>query len=135
MVNDLDIYFENQDLNNRIDIKYSTMFNENMPQALTIPNIISAMKKAGFTTKADLQGLRKQINKDQDEARAEFFQEMTIPKINEIISESESRLTTKIESVESNLTKEVDGLKAEFSTTPSRIELNKLKADLAALQS
>ena len=138
-------------------------------QALTVPSLIKAMKKAGFATKDDLAGfatkkdligfatkddlagfatkkdlskfttkddlkeLRQQIRDDQDEARAEFFQKMTIPAINEANSKLETKLTERIESVESNLKQEIDGLKAELSETPSRIDLEKIQKQVTTL--
>lgn len=90
---------------------------------LTIPNIISAMKRAGFVTKDDLdksqEKLRKQIDNDQFEARTEFYVKMTKPELD--------KLNTKIDKIDNKLSAEVSwlksdvkGLTAEFATTPSR---------------
>lgn len=118
-----------------IDITYSTILNQDMQksQALTVPSLIKAMKMAGFTTKDDLKGLRQQIRDDQDEARAEFFQNMTLPTIERVVSKAKIELTTKIESVESNLTQEIDGVKAELSETPSISDFKKLQKQVTAL--
>jgi len=89
-------------------------------QPFTIPNIISAMKQAGFTTKPDLEQLRKQINNDQFEARTEFFEEMTKPAIKESASELKEKLIKQIEGAEYNLSKEIDDLKVEFASSSSK---------------
>lgn len=101
------------------------MFNEDMAkgQALTIPNIISAMKEAGFTTKSDLEELRKKINDDQFEARTEFFTNMTLPAIEKSALELKEELVTQIEGSEYNLSKEIDDLKVEFASSPLKSRL------------
>ncbi len=111
--------------------------------SLTIPNIVSALKKAGFltkdylkvlttkndlknfATKNDLKILRKQIDDDQFEARTEFYAKMIKPDLN--------RLDKKIDKVNDSLSLQISGIKddieglsAEFSTTPSREEFEKL---------
>ncbi len=130
-----------------IDRTYFTVFNQNMTktQALTIPNIVSAMKKAGFATKDDLKNfatkddlkiLRKQIDDDQFEARSEFYAKMIKPDLkglDEKIDKVDCRLGQKIDDVNNKLSLQISGIKddleglnTEFSTSPSREEFNKL---------
>ena len=86
---------------------------------LTIPNIISAMKQAGFTTKADLETLRKQIDNDQFEARTEFYAKMTKPELDKLNTKID-KLDNKLSAEVSWLKNDVKGLTTEFATTPSR---------------
>lgn len=100
---------------------------------LTTTNIVSVLKKAGFTTKKDLNGfatkddlknfatkddlksglsgLRKQINDDQFEARTEFYQKMTKPAIDKMGAE----LKIEIEKVDSKLDKNTERLSSEIA--------------------
>lgn len=121
-------------------------------QPLTIPNLITALKKAGFTTtdnlknfaikddlkafatkddlkafatKDDIATLRKQIDDDQFEARTEFYAKMIKPDL--------KRLDEKIDKVNDSLSLQISGIKddlsglsSEFSTSPSRKEFKKL---------
>jgi len=102
-------------------------------QPLTIPNIVSALKKAGFATKKDLDGglnsLRKQIDDDQFEARSEFYAKMIKPDL--------KRLDDKIDKVNDSLSLQISGIKddlsglsSEFSTSPSREEFEKLSRSI-----
>jgi len=109
-------------------------------QPFTIPNIVLALKKAGFATKKDLDGglesLRKQIDDDQFEARSEFYAKMIKPdlkRLDEKIDNVDSKLSKKIDKVNDGLSlqisgvkNDIEGLSAEFSTTPSREEFSKL---------
>ncbi len=117
----------------------------------TIPNLVTALKKAGFMTKADLKGfatkddlknfatkddlavLRKQIDDDQFEARSEFYTKMIKPDLN--------TLDKKIDKVNDNLSLQISGIKddlsglsSEFSTSPSREEFNRLSRLVTATQ-
>ena len=88
-------------------------------QALTTSNIVSILKKAGFTTKDDLQKLRGQINEDQFEARTEFYAKMTKPELDRI-EEKIDKLDTKFSAEISWLKDDIKGLTAEFATTTSK---------------
>ena len=96
-------------------------------KTLTIPNIISAMKEAGFVTKSDLdatlgkfgEGLRKQINDDQFEARTEFYAQMTKPELDKIERKID-KLDTKVSAEISWLKDDIKGLTAEYATAVSK---------------
>lgn len=92
-------------------------------QALTTSNIVSILKKAGFTTKDDLtnglNGLRKQINDDQFEARTEFYAQMTKPELDKLAARI-NKLDNKLSAEISWLKDDVKGLTAEFATTVSK---------------
>ena len=123
-----------------VDTENFMVFNEDMAKIrpLTIPNIISAMKQAGFTTKADLETLRKQIDDDQFEARTEFHVKMTLPAIEKV----EKSLKVEIAKVDNKVGKlslevagikdDVKGLSGEFATTPSRKEFEEFKRAIIA---
>ena len=111
---------------------------------LTIPNIISAMKQAGFVTKDDLnksqENLRKQIDDDQFEARTEFHVKMTLPAIDKMGSDLKKEIA-KVDNKVDNLSNKVDrlsievagikddveGLTEEFASAPSRKEFEEFK--------
>ena len=105
-------------------------------QPFTIPTLVTALKKAGFATKYDLKVLRKQINDDQFETRSEFYAKMIKPdlkRLDEKIDNVDSKLGKKIDNVQNNLSLQISGIKddlegisAEFSTSPSRKEFEKL---------
>ena len=115
---------------------------------LTTNNIVSVLKKAGFVTKKDLSdfatksdlsnglgSLRKQINDDQFEARAEFYSQMTKPEMQKM----EERLDNRIDKLDNKLSAEISwlkddvkGLTAEFATTSSRNKFEKLKKSVIA---
>jgi vacuolar-type H+-ATPase subunit I/STV1 len=117
---------------------------------LTIPNIISAMKQAGFVTKNDLdksqENLRKQINDDQFAARTEFHANMVAPRLETLERKVEKigglttdvgNLTTEVKKIGDKVDKlslevagikdDVKGLTEEFATTPSRKEFEEFK--------
>lgn len=101
---------------------------------LTIPNIISAMKQAGFVTKTDLDNrlgkfgnsLRKQINDDQFEARTEFYAKMTKPELDKL-GDRIDKLDNKLSAEISYLKDDVKGLTGEFATIISRSNFEKTK--------
>jgi Sec-independent protein translocase protein TatA len=92
-------------------------------KTITIPNLISAMKRAGFVTNDSLEkrlgkfgkGLRKQINDDQFEARSEFYTKMTKPEIDKVNNKLDKN-TEKLSFEISELKDDLSGLTAEFST-------------------
>ncbi len=88
-------------------------------QSLTVPNLVSALKKAGFVTKNDIRGLasksyldsklqklRKQIDDDQFEARTEFYAKMIKSDLN--------RLDKKIDKVNDSLSLQISGIKDDI---------------------
>lgn len=97
---------------------------------LTTSNIASVLKRAGFVTNDGLEkrlgkfgeGLRKQINSDQDEARAQFYVNMTklgidkvkseIDKVSKKLDDNTDKLSLEISGIKDDLS----GLTAEFST-------------------
>ena len=106
-------------------------------QSFTIPNIVLALKKAGFATKKDLDGglksLRKQIDDDQFEARSEFYAKMIKPDLNKLdkkIDKVNDSLSLQISEIKDDLS----GLSSEFSTSPSREEFNRLSRLVTATQ-
>jgi len=116
---------------------------------LTIPNIISAMKQAGFATKDDLNnglnGLRKQIDEDQFEARTEFHLKMTLPVIEKVekslkveiakVDDKVDKLSNKVDNLSievAGIKDDVEGLTGEFATTPSRKEFEEFKRTVIA---
>ena len=109
--------------------------------AITIPKLISAMKKAGFPTKKDVKDIV--FNEI-----SEFHAEMTKPemlqmegRLNEKIEHVEHKLDTRIGGLELKVDKlalevdevknDVKGLKGEFASTPSRSEFEALKRNLS----
>lgn len=110
-------------------------------QPLTIPNLVSALKKTGFVTKNDIRGLasksyldsklqklRKQIDDDQFEARTEFYAKMIKPdliKLDEKIDKVDNKVD-KLSLDVSEIKDDLNGISQEFSTTPSREEFEKL---------
>ncbi|MDP3994322.1 MAG: hypothetical protein Q8P91_00635 [bacterium] len=101
-------------------------------QPLTIPNIVLALKKAGFTTKDDLKTLRKQIDDDQFEARSEFYMKMIKPDFIKL-DEKIDKVDTKIDNLSlevSGIKDDLKGLNVEFSLAPSREEFEKLSRSI-----
>jgi len=98
--------------------------------ALTIPKLISAMKKAGFPTKKDVKDIV--FNEI-----SEFHAGITKPEMLQM----EGRLNRKIDNVDVKVDKlaievsevkdEVRGLKGEFASTPSRSDFETLKKNLS----
>jgi len=97
---------------------------------ITIPNLISAMKKAGFPTKKDVKDIV--FNEI-----SEFHAGITKPEMLQM----EGRLNKKIDNVDLKVDKlalgvsevkdDVKGLKEEFASTPSRSDFETLKRNLS----
>src|SRR5579859_5271045 len=107
---------------------------------LTIPRLIAALKEAGFTTKDDLETLRKQIDKDQFEARTEFFEKMTKPEIDKLREETKTgfirvdRRLSRLEADVSAIKNDVKGLEEEFGVMPSRKKVDELEERVETLE-
>lgn len=98
--------------------------------ALTIPNLISAMKEANFPTKKDVKDIV--FNEI-----SEFHAGMTKPetqKMEERLHKSISNVDIKVDKLAlevSEVKDDVRGLKGEFASTASRSDFEKLKRTLS----
>lgn len=98
---------------------------------VTIANLVTALKQAGFATKSDLAGFptKKDVEDIVHNQLTEFHAGMIQPKLDRLNGQLErvERKVDRLSSEVSHLGNEIDGLKAEFSTTPSRSEFQQLK--------
>jgi archaellum component FlaC len=96
---------------------------------LTIPNLIAALKEAGFVTKDDLVALREEIKEDTLNTLAQFYEGQIKPEIGEV--------RTEIQMVKNELSwvkDEIKGLKADMADTPTRREFEGLKQRVERLE-
>lgn len=105
---------------------------------LTIANLIAALKESGLATKDDLKKLRGELREDFLQTLAEFQRGEVDPKIDKLRMEMRKgfmQVNSRLENVENQLRwlkDDIDGLKADLSTVPSRQEFEKLKTKIDA---
>jgi hypothetical protein len=122
---------------------------------ITIPAIIAAMKEAGFVTQSALESqfgkLREEIKQDTDEAihhqLTEFYAGHIEPKLQEMderfqqqmeeLKEGQKRLEEgqqRLENGQAWIKDDLEGLKEEFASTPTRGEVEELKTRMDRLE-
>ncbi len=120
-------------------------------KGLTIPNLITALKEAGFATKDDLAGfatkgdlkeLREQVRQDIADAIHEqltnYHAAMVAPEFEKLRAETRtgfSSLNERLERVEADVVwikNDVEGLKADLSTTVEKKEFEELRRTVAS---
>jgi hypothetical protein len=100
---------------------------------LTISNLISAMKEAGFATKEDVGDI-------VHEQLTNYHAEMISPEIKRLGESMEAgfkQVNSRLDKGESDihwLKDEVRGLKEDFALTPSQGESKELKRDIKELK-
>lgn len=116
---------------------------------ITIPKLISAMKAAGFTTNSDLtrgnkklkKELKEEIRNDMWDMLAQFGQEHTNPKFDNIHAQIESvntkldkqqKLLDELSAGQQFIRDDIKNLTVEYANTPSRKEFNQLKAHITS---
>jgi hypothetical protein len=97
----------------------------------TIPELVTALKEAGFATKDDVKEIVLEAVDAVLEGQTPIYERLDgIDKRLDKLEEGQARL----EVAQAHTTDEIKGLKADLSDSPSRAELNNLKARVTGLE-